>query len=154
MSIEIWIKSKSQSIKLPFTETNWELGLQANDNSVNLYQAGERLIKGNKGLREFKYNSFFPSKPYDFSTGQSEVYSLVDTFQKWFDEEEPIRLILTETDINMPGRIQDFSYREEDGTGDVYYDISIKECPPIEARPIAKAGQYDKAERRPRESVI
>ena len=154
MSIEFWILGEEESIQLPFTETSWEMGLDANDNIVNLYQAGERLIKGTKGLRECSYSSFFPARRYDFARRSHEPYHYVETFQAWFDEDEPIRLILTSTDINMPVRIQSFNYKEEDGTGDVYYDVTFKECPPIEARPVAKAGEYEKAERRPRESTI
>jgi hypothetical protein len=47
--------------------------------------------------------------------------------ENWIDQKVPIRLIITDTNINKEFSIEGFSYREQDGTGDVYFSLDLKE---------------------------
>ena len=156
--IELWIKHESGELRLPFTGLGGEATRESNDNVISLYEIGDRLIKGNVGLREFSYSSFFPDPQKDYSFVDHKdypaPYDCCEQMLQWQEEEEPIRLILTETNINIPGRITSFSYREDDQSGSVSYDITITECPPLVETTPTPAGEYDKAEHRPREATL
>ena len=40
---------------------------------------------------------------------------------------EVMRFVVTGTEINFQARITDFTFSQQDGTGDVYYTINLKE---------------------------
>lgn len=155
--IEVWLEHKGDRIRLPFTDITSALALDENNNVVNLYESGDKLIRGNLGLKEFSYSSFIPDfdKEYSFIDNKDSPsgYEFTDMINKWREDVEPVRLILTETDINMPTRITSFSYGETDQSGSVMYEITLTEYPPIEPRKEAKSGEYEKAERRPRTEI-
>ena len=45
----------------------------------------------------------------------------------WMDTGEILRFIITDTEINFQVRISDFQYSQQDGTGDIYFTINLKE---------------------------
>jgi nucleoid-associated protein YgaU len=47
--------------------------------------------------------------------------------ERWRKTGQPIRLIITDTDINMAVGIEGFEYGERDGTGDVYFTLELRE---------------------------
>lgn len=156
--LEIWIKHEGESVQLPFVELGGTVTRDSNDNVINLYAAGDRLIRGNVGLMEFAYSSHIPDseKQYAYIDNMNypSPYDFAKTIKKWQESDKNIRLIITQTEINFPGRITSFNYREEDQTGSLFYDITITECPPIDTKKEAKAGEYEKAERRPRNAEV
>ena len=152
--MEIWLGTGGSQVRLPFVDADNNLGLKkrVNDKTANLYEIGDILVIGNQGLAEFSYSSFFPSQGYGFLdiNNPPDPWSYVEFIEGWMKEDEPVRLILTDTPINIEMRIQDFDYKLEDSTGDVYYSLNMTEYKRLEEKTKAKAGKYSKAERRPR----
>ena len=48
--------------------------------------------------------------------------------EKWMYEGTKIRYIVADTHSNIQVMITSFDYKEQDGTRDVYYNISLTEC--------------------------
>lgn len=79
--------------------------------------------------------SFFPSldSTYDFIDVKGrDPYSYVNMLEKWCKTGERLRYIVTGTPINIQVKISHFEYKENDGSGDVYYILELKEDEDIE----------------------
>lgn len=72
-------------------------------------------------------DSFFPSKDYPFLRDRSfKGWEYVEIIESWIDRRLPIRLIITDTPINIPCAIESFEYRL-DQSGDISYTLSLGE---------------------------
>lgn len=132
--MEIWLTKDGDRILLPITPL-FKIE-SANSNSVeNLNEIGEVNIAGRQGLRSTTLESYFPR--------DKEPYSYVEKLSRWQKENEPIRLIITETPHNFECLIESFSSSEDDGSSDVYFSISLKEYRRFEMNkaPIVSAGE-------------
>lgn len=152
--VSIWIIGGGSKFQLPVTELGG-IGMEENYNNetVNLYKRGDILVKGNSGLREFNYSSHFPDQKYSYVDIEGELpnpYHYVRRIIKCMSWDRPLRLIITGTGINMPCRISSFNYEERDGTGSVYYDITMTESRSVNKPKLSTVGTYGTSERRPR----
>lgn len=94
---------------------------------------------GGKGLRNFSFSSFFPSKLYSFVSflNFKKPKYYVKFFEKYRDLKLPVRIIIIDkyqVILNMLCRYN-FSYNFRDKAGDVPYTLDIKEyiLPPNKA---------------------
>jgi LysM repeat protein len=126
--MQIWLKqSKNSTLRLPVLPSGFEESLSQQNTSLNINSYGEVNILGKRSLKTLSLSSFFPSKSYGFVqyNGFPKPYECVELIESWMDE--PIRVTITGTNINMLMTIESFNHSEQDGTGDVYYTIELKE---------------------------
>ncbi len=129
--MEYWLSfnNNAERLQLPVAPSEFTL-TQGNVNTViNVYNVGEVNLIGKGKLAEITLQSFFPAQEYDFCayTGFPKPYDCVKMIEKWKNSGKPIRLIITETPINLACAIENFSYTEQDGTGDVYFTLELRE---------------------------
>lgn len=127
--MEFWLKkSNSDKFMLPVNPESFSFTEKHNNTSVNVNSIGEVNLIGKRGLKEGTISSFFPNQDYNFgnNSGRKAPYVYVNTILKWKEEGKPIRLIVG-GNINVQVTIESFKYGEQDGTGDVYYLLGIKE---------------------------
>lgn len=129
--MEFWLISESENerLRLPVPPSEFELNTGFNNTTVNINDAGEINLIGNKKLDSINLSSFFPNQVYSFCDYYDfpKPYECVNLIKKWQFSKKPIRLIITETDINHTVTIEDFSHKEKDGTRDVYFSLTLKE---------------------------
>lgn len=128
--MEYWlIYSEEEKLRLPVPPSSFELQTGNNNTTVNVNSAGEVNIIGKKKLDGLSFSTFFPSKNYTFQqySGYPKPYDCVALIKKWRDSGKPIRIIITDTDINHTVSIEDFNYGEEAGTRDVKFTLTLKE---------------------------
>ena len=80
-------------------------------------------------LKSIPIDSFFPNKDYSFCTYNNieKPYELVRKLETWQNNGTKLRYIVTDTYTNIPVMINSFTYQEQDGTGDVYFNLSLVE---------------------------
>ena len=73
--------------------------------------------------------SFFPNQQYNFCLYNElpKPYECINQLLKWKNSGKPIRVIVTGTPINYAMAIENLTYSEVDGTGDVYFSLELKE---------------------------
>ena len=128
--LEIYLKENDNNmIRFPVTpsEVSCETSAVINTESVN--DLGSVSLFGGTELRSIPINSFFPNKQYSFCTYSNvePPYELVGKIEKWQNEGKKLRYIVSDGYTNIPVMINSFLYREQDGTGDVYFDLSLIE---------------------------
>lgn len=128
--MEYWlIYSEEEKLRLPVPPASFELQTGNNNTTVNVNSAGEVNIIGKKKLDSLSFSTFFPSKNYTFCQYNNfpAPYECVEMLKKWRDSGKPIRIIITDTDINHTVSIEGFNYGEKAGSRDVEFSLSLKE---------------------------
>jgi hypothetical protein len=129
--MELWLlnEENDDTFRVPVLPSSFEKRAGVNLNVENINDFGEIGLIGNRKLDAITISSFFPAQKYNFVNYRyfPEPYECVDMIENWIDQKVPIRLIITETNINKEFSIEGFSYKEQDGTGDVYFSLDLKE---------------------------
>lgn len=129
--MEFWLfnKDKSESLQLPVPPSQFQIVRANNNTTVDITTAGELNLIGKSKLATISFDTFFPNQNYYFCqyTGFPKPYDCIKLIEKWRTSSNPIRFIVTGTDINMAASIEEFDYGEQDGTRDVYFSLSLKE---------------------------
>lgn len=129
MDYYLSFNNNEERIRLPVIPSSFELSLPNQNTTVNITNLGEINLIGKAGLATITVESFFPMQEYpfclysDFPTPSECISKII----KWKESGKPIRLIITSTPINYAMSIESFTYSEQDGTGDVYFVLELKE---------------------------
>lgn len=131
--MEFWIKSESEAIQLPVPPSDFEKVTGVNNSTTNIIGLGEINVLGKKKLATIPIKTFWPAQQYDFCDCDVTLkpYEFVEKIEKLMNENKTFQLIITGTTINMLCAIENFSYGENDGSGDVYFNLELKEYPLI-----------------------
>lgn len=92
----------------------------------DLALGGQINLWGGRGLREVKLETFLPRDGSRFFQGKSPdtILSLLKT---WQDSGDPIRLIISGTDINDAFLIEDVSQCFREGDEDIWLSLQLRE---------------------------
>ena len=135
--MEFWLKkSNSDKIMLPVNPESFAFTEKHNNTSVNVNSIGEVNLLGKRDLKTGTISSHFPKRDRNYAnnSGRQAPYTYINKLLSWKSSGKPVRLIITETKINFQVTIETLKYGEQDGTGDVYYDLTLKEYRAVEIK--------------------
>lgn len=125
--MEIWLKKDSKKIQLPVLPESYEISVSHNNQVVNINSLGDINLHGNVGLKSITLSSFFPKRKYYFNAcNHKKPYYYVELLEKWKNSGY-IRLVITDTPVNMLCTIDTFTFGESGGNGDVNYTLELTE---------------------------
>lgn len=128
MDIFLSINNREQVIQLPIVPSEFKIPSPQNHETYTTINQGDIKLIGQRGLKSLTIDSFFPAKDYPFARDKTykgwEYYEIIES---WIDRRIPIRLIITNTPINMAVVIDNFEAGVQDGSGDVYYSLALSE---------------------------
>lgn len=138
--MEIWLNFDGDPLRLPVLPSTVEIQVGHNNQEVNINEIGDINLMGKTGLKTLTLSSFFPAQEYYFVeyTGFPDPRDFIQEIDGWRLSGEPTRLILTMTGINMLVTIESLTYGEQDGTGDIYYALELKEYRQLKTRRTVK----------------
>lgn len=125
--MEIWLKQNKDAMQIPILPPSIPITVANGHQTINIQTKGDVSILGETGLKGFTLSSFFPAQDYPFAAypKDREPMEYVKKIENWM--KEPIRVTVTETNINMETTVQSFSYDEPDGSGDIEYTLELQE---------------------------
>lgn len=146
--MEIWLSMDNDKLRLPVLPSKIEAGSTSNNKTIDINSIGEIMLLGNEDLRTMTIDSFFPNQDYPFVeySNYLEPWDFVSKILKWKATKKPIRVLITGTILNTEMGIENFKYGEEDGSGDVYYSLSLKDYRRIRVRTLSKKDNEKKQE--------
>lgn len=128
MDIFLSTMDRKQIIQLPIVPPDFKIPSPVSNEVFTTINQGDIKLLGRRGLKSLTIDSFFPSKVYPFSRNNKyfgwEYYEIIEG---WIDKRMPIRLIMSNTPINMLMTIENFEAGLQDGSGDVYYSLALSE---------------------------
>lgn len=134
------------SLTLPVTPAGYSWAVGRNMETINISQLGDVYRPG--GRSRFAGDALeclLPAKEYPWMEPGAvpNPQHYLDVLTAWAAAKEPVRYIVTGTDINTLVYLESVEYREQDGTGDVYASIRLREYADLEAREVSLAGVPD-----------
>lgn len=128
--MEFWLKQNNDSLRLPVPPPSYGVKTGLNNSSFMVEGFGEISFIGKPKLTEIApIETFFPKQNYNFCqyTGFPTPQECVNKIEKWRMSGNPIRYIITDTLVNILCTIESFEWKEQDGTGDIYFTLELKE---------------------------
>jgi nucleoid-associated protein YgaU len=129
--MEFWLSfnNRAEVFQLPVPPPSFNISKGTIVQTINVNSVGEIAVIGKSQLATIQIDSFFPKQQYSFCQYKSfpEPYECANMIEKWKNSGRPIRLMITNTNVNLACCIENFSYGEKDGSGDVYFTLSLKE---------------------------
>ena len=123
----------SGRIVFPVSPESYTISVSSRNTVANVFQVGDVNLKGKTGLREVSLNSFFPAKDYNFAKMVGDPLSLVTQIEGWRNSDNPCRVVIGRV-LNMECTIESFLWGEQDGTGDIYFTLTLKEYKRIKTK--------------------
>ena len=123
----VTLSCDNSSIVLPVTPESFGVQVKNNNSVVNITNFGNYNMMGKTGLKSITISSFFPAQDYNFSSGGDEPYELVNQIEEWRLSTKPLNLLIENSTIDFDCLIDSFEYKEQDGTGDVYFTLVLTE---------------------------
>ncbi len=116
-------------LQFPIIPEKYTLKTGNNNTIIIVEDMGEINLLGKPKLADISIESFFPNQIYSFCqyTTFPKPYDCVKIIENWRTSNITPRLIVTDTDVNMLVSIEEFEHGEQDGTGDVYFTLTLKE---------------------------
>lgn len=132
MKHEVWLSfnNREETLWLPVSPF-FTLETSQGSEEVTLQKLGTISLPGLKDLDGMTLESFFPHVGANYSGLQykdlPDPWECVALIKKWKESRRPIRVIITNTSINVAMLITSFDYGVVDGTSDVHYTLKLKE---------------------------
>jgi LysM repeat protein len=132
VKMQFWLRYGNENLQLPVNPSSFEVISPYGIEVIEVNNLGEITIPKNRGLQEFRFESFLPNK-YDPAYCVHNKIILPNDFisiiEKWRDTEKPVRFIVTTANINTLVLIPEFTYwpSPPGSPGEVQFSISLKE---------------------------
>lgn len=131
------------SLTLPVTPAGYTWSVGRNMETINISQLGDVYRPG--GRSRFAGDALeclLPAQEYPWmepgAVPNPQYY--LDLLTAWAAAGEPVRYIVSGTEINTLVYIESVEYGEQDGTGDVYVSLRLREYTDLEAREVELTG--------------
>lgn len=139
---------------LPVTPASFDIPHGIRVETINITEVGDIALAGFYKLDNIKFDALLPAHDYPFLQpgASTDPYSYIRQIMQWCDSRQVVRFIISGTPANCTALIEDYDYKEQDGSGDVYLSISLHKYRYLEtvrkatettgnaARPAAAAG--------------
>ncbi|MBQ9364846.1 MAG: hypothetical protein IJT82_03630 [Schwartzia sp.] len=115
-------------VVLPVTPWKYKMTTSQNNKLVDIIEYGEAQLFGNPKLDRLSFSCFFPHPDHDYSFVVGDIKEpteLVEKIKKWKESKEPVRVNISDSPVNQMMAIKEFSYREQEFTRDIYYEIEL-----------------------------
>lgn len=127
---QVILSSNNEKFIVPVTPRNYEVKTAQDNETIDILDFGEAMLFGNAKLKRLSFSCFFPNPKhnYPFVVGDIKTPNeWVELLTKWKEAKKPVRVIITDSPVNLMMGLKEFTYREQDGSRDIYYKVSFIE---------------------------
>lgn len=127
--MEIYLSCKGEQVRFPVIPSTIGVNRNATVDGENVIGLGQISINQGMNLKTIEFESFFPNQEYPFCQyrGFMKPYDFSHKIQEFMYSGDACRIIVTDSPTNMECYIQDFNTWEQDGTGDLFFNIVLIE---------------------------
>ena len=127
MDIYLSVNNRAEVMRLPVLPASFTISKPQTTQVFETVSQGELQLIGTPKLKGITISSFFPIKEYPYLRDTSmkgwEYVYMIDT---WILKKLPIRLVITDTPINMTVAVTNFEYTVKTD-GDLWYKLQLEE---------------------------
>ena len=140
MAIRFMFEYGNQVVQLPVNPEKLEIATSSDNKTAKVVKLGSiNMIRG-VGLSTLTIDCFFPinsNPPYVLTKGAFKPPQFyLDFFNRIREDMKPVRLIVTDTEVNMLMSVDSFEVKRFAGDEDLHYSIKLKEFVNYSARKV------------------
>lgn len=134
MKPEYWLSynNGAEKLRLPVPPSVVNVSSPFTNTDIEIVSGKTFTFIGDRGLKEFSFETFLPR---DYNPSYCDYVNIpvpatfINWIERWRNTKNPIRFMVTGTNINLPVTIRDFNYDiERSGEmGDIYFNIVLRE---------------------------
>ena len=133
-----------EQLKLCMTPEEIRVKSNASFRSYNVVELGEIKIPKGEQLTNISWRGILPGAgmllyPFIFHENWDRPLDLIKTFQRWREKGKRLKLLITQTPINLDVYIKSFDYTAKGGAGDYRYDIDLIAAKPLKVRTVTES---------------
>lgn len=127
MDIYLSVNNRADVMKLPVLPPSFTIMKPQGLQKFETVSQGELQLIGTPKLKSISIATFFPVRDYPYLRDTSmKGWDYVYKIDTWIAQKLPIRLIITDTPINMAVAVKDFQYAIKTD-GDLWYTLDLEE---------------------------
>ena len=128
MDIFLSVNNRAEIIQLPIVPPEFKIKSPINNETFTTINQGDIKLMGERGLKDLTIDTFFPNREYSFArSNQYTRWQYVEMIESWIERKLRVRLVATGSPVNIVMAIDNFEYGVQDGSGDIYYSLSLSE---------------------------
>ena len=125
-TILLWHNNGAERIYLSVNPAEISISRPNTNRVYSLAMGGSVNAWGGRGLREVRLTTFLPAAASPFYGG-TDAQSALAMLRTWQDSGDPIRLILSDSDINDAFLIEDLTETLREGDRDIGLTLTLRE---------------------------
>lgn len=131
--------SGSVTLVMPVTPGSYQWTVGKRMETVNINKLGDVFLPGAPSRFAGNFDFLLPAQDQLWMEAgtRAEPQYYIDQFNAWALSDEPVRMVITETEINVRVYIEDVTVAEKDGTGDRYMTVAVREHCDLAATEVA-----------------
>lgn len=130
-----------EQLTMPVSPAGWQLTEGRLVESIDMAQTGQVNLPGLDALFDEQLAFLLPAsrRSYTAAGWTGAPYIVVNTLVRWSRAGDALRLIITNTPVNVPILLPPVQYAEDDGTGDVTVTLTLRQNRALDAESTEKA---------------
>ena len=127
MDIYLSVNNRADILIFPVLPSQFTITKPQSTTVFETVSKGELQLVGTPKLKGLSFSCFFPVRDYPFLRDNSmKGWDYVYKLDTWIEQKLPIRLIITDTPINMVVAVKNFEYTIKTD-GDLWYTIEFEQ---------------------------
>ena len=127
MDIYLSVNNGETVMTIPVIPPQFTITKPQSTEQFETISRGDLQLIGLPKLKGIVIESFFPIRDYPFLRDRSKKgWEYVDMIDSWIEQKLPIRLVISDTPINMAVAVKDFEYTIQ-SDGDLWYNLDLEE---------------------------
>lgn len=127
MDIYLSVNNRAEVMPLPVIPPEFTIVKPQSTEKFETVSKGELQLIGTPKLKGITIESFFPVRDYSYLKNRDMWgWDYVNKIDEWISQKLPIRLIITDTLINMAVAVTNFEYTIK-SDGDLWYTLTLEE---------------------------
>ena len=126
---------------MPVTPPDFEVEVGRLVEQVDMASTGQVNLPGLRSLFNEQKEFLLPSSARSYTEAgySGDPYAVVDRLVRWSNDGDALRLIVTQTPVNLPILLAPVRYGQRDGTGDVYVTLTMRQYRELTAESVEQA---------------
>lgn len=120
---------------MPVTPGSYRWSSGKRMETINISELGDVYRPGGRTRFSGSFDFLLPAQAYPWmETGaRADPQYYLDYLTAWAQDSRPVRLVITGTEVNALAYLEEVTQGEQDGTGDRYVTVSVREHEDLEA---------------------
>lgn len=119
----------STALVMPVTPGSYQVSRGKKMETIRISQLGDVFRPGGTARFRGSFEFLLPAREYPWMEpgAAAEPERYLERLNAWAADDSPVRMVITGAGINMLVYIEEVTQAEQDGTGDIYAQVSVRE---------------------------